>query len=226
MKQALRTARGAWPNSCGRKPRSHRIGTMNILPRMGNEKTGRDGDSAEPNLAVDRRIKLPKNFGGKSVHEIWGLVLRLSDEHKSGRSAPLPLSNDELAVLVQLYDDEPSPALRQVVIRELRNQRRKRPGRKADHDEYHGFDWDLLPLIYDRGMCVARRYRKRLSTLQKRKKRRDPEIKIPTQSKVALRYVRKRLQYIAGLSDKTLMNKLSAMKDPRDKRRMAKSAER
>lgn len=187
------------------------------------------GDIPEPVWSErprDQRIELPKNLRGRNVHEVWGLIIRLAEEHRSGRLAPLPVTNQELAVLVELYDDAPPRALTQVLIKELRNQRRKRPGRNVDHNKFYDFEWGALPVIYDRGMNVASRYRRRLLALQKRKKRRDIAPKIPTQAEVAMRYVRKRLPEIASLNDKTLANKMSELKDPRDKKPRAKPGQR
>lgn len=206
------------------------------MTNINTENSGRGGDSADhgsSDRVIDRRLDLPKSYRGKSIHDVWGpggpgpLISRLTDEHKFGRSASLPLANEELATLVELYEDEPSLALREVVVRELRNQRRTRPGPKAVRNPSQWIQRHLLPIYYERGMRVADRYRRRMLVIEDRKKkRRDVAARIPTQTEVAFRFVRKWLPSTRGLDDKTLANKLSAMKDPRDKRPRAKQGKR
>jgi hypothetical protein len=181
-------------------------------------------------LVMDRRIELPKSYRGKSIHEIWGaggparLIRQLAQEHKLGPLAPLPLTNEELAELVELYGDEQPSALREVVMQELRNQRRKRPGPDADLRPYQRLEWHLLPILHERFMRVAAWRRRRLVLIEKRKKRWEPIVKIPTQAALAMRFVRLRLPWTRALSDSTLANKLSAIKGPSDKKPRAKAA--
>lgn len=132
----------------------------------GNErKSERDGGRAEPSSServVDRRLDLPRSFRDKSIHDVWGptgpagLLRRLAQEHELGRLAPRQLTKDELAQLVALYDDEPLPkALRNIVVLELRNQRRARPGRKTGLNSIQRIEQDLLPSVYRRAMRAA-----------------------------------------------------------------------
>lgn len=203
---------------------------------MTDGKSEKSRSDAETNLhdqIVDRRLDLPKSFRGKSIHDIWGpggpgpLIRRLDDEHKLGRSAPSPLTSEELATLVEIYGDEPSQALRDAVVRELRNQRRGRPGPKVSLAASEWLERHLLPIYYARGMHVAERYRRQMRIIEDRKnKRRDVAARVPTQAEVALRFVRKWLPSTRGLDDKTLANKLSALKDPMEKKLRAKSGQR
>lgn len=196
-------------------------------------KTG--GDRTEPgavDFVSDRRLDLPECLREKSAHEIWGagglgpLIRRLEEEYKLGRSALLPLTRAELATLVELYEDEPSLALREVVVRELRNQRRIRPGPKVSLGPSQWLERHLLPIYYERAMRVAGWLRKRLIATEKRKRRWEKPEYIPTQAALAMRFVRHWLPSIRNLDDKTIANKLSEMKDPSEKKRRAKSAKR
>ncbi len=200
------------------------------MTKVNDEQSGRDGDKADPGSSermVDRRLDLPRSFRDKGIHEVWGssgpanLLRRLAQENELGRSAPRPLGNDELAQLVELYDDEPLPqALKSILVRELRNERRVRPGRKADLSPPHKLKQLLLPALYERGTLVARRYRRRLLLIEKRKKRWQLAEQIPTEAEVALRYVRKWLP----LSDKTLANRLTALKDKSERKKRKRRA--
>jgi len=202
------------------------------MAKIEDEKAGGDDDSVDPSLskpAIDRYTGWPKSLPEKSFHEIWRqgglgrLYSRAEQENKLGRSTPQPLSNEELARLVVECDGEPLPsALRNIVVRELRNERRERPGRKADVNPTHTLKQLLLPALYEHGTLIARRYRRRLLLIEKRKKRRHLAEQIPTEAEVALRYVQKWLPS----RSKTLANKLSAIKDPSEKKPRAKPAKR
>lgn len=205
------------------------------MPSVGDENFGR-GDDRQNNDASDceddRRLELPKSFRGKSLHEVWGaggpavLIRRLATEHKLGSFAPEPLTNLELAKLVELYDDEPSLALREVVVRELLDQRRARPGPDADLRPYQRLEWHLFPILYERFRRVAAWRRGRLTLIETRKKRWQTSEEIPTQTALAMRFVRIRLPWTRELSDKTLANKLSEMKGQSNKTPKAKAAKK
>lgn len=149
---------------------------MNNVEAKNSLTGGEPADPSAIDLVADQRLDLPKSLVGKSAHEIWGpggpgpLVRRLSDEHNLGRSAPIPLTREELATLVELYEDEPSQALRDVLVRDLRNQRRVRPGPKVSLGPSKWIERQLLPIYYDRAMRVAGWLRKRLIAAEKRKK--------------------------------------------------------
>jgi hypothetical protein len=203
------------------------------MPTIDDENSEFSDDSADPDtsrLVIDQRIELPKSYLGMSIHEIWGptgparLIRLLAKEHKLGRLAPIPLTNEEIAQLVELYGDEQPRALREVVIEELRNQRRKRPGPDVDLRPYQRLEWHLLSILHERFMRVAAWRRRRLVLIEKRKKRWEPAEKIPTQAALAMRFVRIRLPWTRALSDSTLANKLSAMKDQSDKTSKVKAA--
>lgn len=202
------------------------------MAKTKDEKAGGDDDSVDPSLskpAIDRYTGWPKSLREKSFHEIWrqggpgGLYSRAEQENKLGHSAPQPLSNEELAQLVLLCNGEPLPStLRNILIQELRNERRVRPGRKVDLSPSHKLQQLLLPALYEHGTLIARRYRRRLLLIEKRKKRRHLAEQIPTEAEVARRYVQKWLPS----SSKTLANKLSALKDPSERKPRAKIAKR
>ena len=201
-----------------------------MMTKINDEQSGGDGDKVGPGSSdrpIDRRLDMPKSLRNKGLHEVWGpngpanLLRRLAQENELGRSAPRPLSNDELAQLVELYDDEPLPqALKSILVRELRNERRGRPGRKADLSPPHKLKQLLLPALYEHGTLIARRYRRRLLLIEKRKKRWQPAEQIPTEAEVALRYVRKWLPS----SDKTLANRLTALKDKSERKKRKRRA--
>jgi len=203
------------------------------MAKIKDQKAGRDDGKVEQNLserAIERGLYLPTSFRDKGLHEVWGpdgpagLLRRLEQESVLGHRTPRPLSNEELAQLVELCDGEPLPsALINILIRELRNERRVRPGRKADLSPPHNLKQLLLPALYERGTLVARRYRRRLLLIEKRKKRWQLAEQIPTEAEVALRYVRKWLPS----SDKTLANRLTALKDKSErKKRKPRAVER
>lgn len=202
------------------------------MAKIKHEKTGGDDEKVQQDSSereIERGLYLPKYFRDKGLHEVWGpdgpagLLRRLEQESELGRRAPQPLSNEELAQLVELCDGEPLPsALRNMLIQELRNERCVRPGLKVDLSPSHKLQQLLLPALYEHGTLVARRYRRRLLLIEKRKKRRHLAEQIPTEAEVALRYVQKWLPS----SSKTLANKLSALKDPSEKKPRAKAAKR
>lgn len=203
----------------------------------GNErKSERDGGRAEPSSServVDRRLDLPRSFRDKSIHDVWGpngpaaLLRRLAQEHELGRLAPRQLTKDELAQLVELYEDEPLPkALRNLVVLELRNQRPARPGRKTGLNSIQRLEQDLLPSVYRRAMRAAAWLRKRLIRREERKMRWQTNEPVPSQTELAMSFVRNRLPSTRDLDDKTIANRLSAIKDPSEKKPRAKAAKR
>lgn len=203
----------------------------------GNErKSERDGGRAEPSASdrvVDRRLDLPRSFRDKSIHDVWGpngpagLLRRLAQEHELGRLAPRQLTKDELAQLVELYDDEPLPkALRNIIVLELRNQRRARPGRKAGLNSIQRLEQDLLPSVYRRAMRAAAWLRKLLIRREERKMRWQMKEPVPSQTELAMNFVRSRLPSTRDLDDKTIANRLSAIKDLSEKKPRAKADKR
>jgi hypothetical protein len=202
------------------------------MANINHKKTSRDDESIDQSLsqpAIDRYADWPKYLREKSFHEIWrpggpgGLYRRAEQENKLGHLTPQPLSNEQLAQLLEECDGEPLPsALRNLVVRELRKKRRERPGRKANLSPSHRLERLLLPALYEHGTLIARRYRRRLLLIETRKKRRHLAEQIPTEAEVALRYVQKWLPS----SSKTLANKLSAIKDPSEKKPRAKATKR
>lgn len=202
------------------------------MGEMSDGKTGRNDNMLDQSVServIDRSLELPKSLRSKDFHELWGhggpaaLFRRLKQEDKLGPLAPDPLSNEELAQLVEFCDGEPLPsALRNILIQELRGVRRVRPGLKVDLSPTARLKKLLLPALYEQGKLIARRYRRRLQLIENRKQRRHRAEQIPTEAEVALRYVQKWLP----LSGKTLANKLSAMKDETEKRPRAKVAKR
>lgn len=203
----------------------------------GNErKSERDGGRAESSSServVDRRLDLPRSFRDKSIHDVWGpngpagLLRRLAQEHELGRLAPRRLTKDELAQLVELYEDEPLPkALRNIIVLELRNQRCARPGRKTSLNSIQRLEQDLLPSVYRRAMRAAAWLRKRLSRREERKMRWQTKEPVPSQTELAMNFVRSRLPSTRDLDDKTIANRLSAIKDPSEKKPRAKAAKR
>lgn len=203
---------------------------MNNVEAKQSRTGGGSTDPSAVKFVRDQRLELPKSLRGKSAHEIWGpggpgpLVRRLGDEHELGRSAPSPLTSEELATLVELYEDQPPLALREVVVRELRNERREKPGPKVSLGPSQWLERQLLPIYYERAMRVAAWLRKRLIAAEKRKKRWQKPEQVPTQAALAMRFVRHWLPSIRNLDDKTIANKLSEMKDPGQKKKRAKSA--
>ncbi|MEZ5897886.1 MAG: hypothetical protein R3D51_00180 [Hyphomicrobiaceae bacterium] len=202
------------------------------MAEVKNGKTGRNDDKLDQSVServIDCRLELPKSLRDKGFHELWGpggpaaLFRRLEQENELGPLAPYPLSNKELAQLVQFCDGEPLPsALRSILIQELRGERRVRTGPKVDLSPTARLKKLLLPALYEQGKLIARRYRRRLQLIESRKQRRHRAEQIPTEADVALRYVQK----WSPLSGKTLANKLSAMKDETEKRPRAKGARR
>lgn len=225
--------RRTWPISCVTSLWSYQLETVIIVSNTEDEKSGRDGaDLGSSDYINFPRLEFPRDFYEKRLHEMRGtgspvsLIFRLTREHELGRSASLPLTNEELAKLVELYDDAPTKALREVLVRELRSQRRLRPGRKADLTSSQRLERHLLPILYNRAMRVGSWLRRQLIRKEESKKRRESVEAIPTQAALAMAIVRERLPSTRGLSDKALANKLSAMKDPSDKRSRTKAAKR
>ena len=173
---------------------------------------------------IARLFDLPTSLRAKGAFDIWGpggpgpLLRRLNAESVEGNTAYAPLTAGELAQLIELFDGEPLPqSLRSVLLRELRSERRARPGRKVRLSLIQDIERHLLPGVYARGMRAAAWLRPRLVRIEERKPRRATAEPIPTQSQLAMHLVRARLPSMRKLNDKTLANKLSELKDRRDK---------
>ena len=196
-----------------------------------------DGGTIDPNLgerSIDRHVNLPRSFRDKTIHDVWRrpegpapLLRRLEKEFELGHSAPDPLSNNELAKLLAFYDGEPMPEpLTIIVRRELRGERRARPGRKVGFTPAKQLEKTLLPFVYARAMRAAAWLRKRLIRTEERKMRWQRRDTVPSQTKLAMHFVRSRLPSTRDLDDITIANKLSAIKDPSEKKPRAKVAKR
>ena len=227
-----RLDRGAWSILCSCNGRPHQIGTVNAMNNVEAKKSTTCGDRTdriEVEPSEDLRLELPNSLRGKSIHDIWGpgcfgpLIRRLEDEHKLGQAAPSPPTRAELATLVELYEDDPSQALRGVLLRELRNERREKSGPKVSLSPSQ-LERELLPIYYERAMRLAAWFRKRLIAVESRKKRWQKRERVPARSAVAKGFVRRWLPWVRDLDDKTISNKLSEMRDPDQKKKRAKSA--
>lgn len=188
------------------------------------------GVSDADGVRIARQIVIPRRLQATSAHEIWraggpGLLLaRLATEDLFGPATTNPLTGAEIAQLVELFADEALPvSLKTLLFKELKGERRRKPGPKPACSTKELIELAMLPSLYRDAVEEAKAERQSLAEVRRLASRRSKISKLPTVSQLASERVRKWLPTLRHLSDKALANKLSELKAADEKCRPGRS---
>lgn len=163
-----------------------------------------------------RKFIVPRAFA-RQTFALWAeggpgrLLSKLADEAAGG---DVRLKPDQLADLVELFNDEPLPAsLRQAVTRHLRGKRVRRQGTPEKRTSVHEqIELIMLPGAYAEALKDAGVERERLRKLGQRKARYDDPNKLPAASSIACGLVKQWLPTLRDQSDRSLLNLISKVR--------------
>lgn len=168
--------------------------------------------SAEP---VKQPAVAPGHPQSGGAFAVWGeggigpLMRRVRHEHQDHPIAD-PVTKADLAHLLDRFAGWPLPSeLSDILIRELRGNRKGKPGPKITRSRWDDIQDALLISRYDRGLAIGRRLRSFLQHRQTKQSRSAKPHAIPLVRELACHYVRKRLPKFRNMTDASIANLVS-----------------
>jgi len=207
--------------------------SLEKMANHGNRAAGR----AEPRKISTCKMIVPQSLKHVGMHELWKsggpgrLLSRLRSEAQAWEMATdpslseevrkyahrklsqSPLTNDELAELVELFGQEPLPAsLNALLTMELRGERKFAPGAKGVKSTLEQVELLMLPRVYPTALAKARSERQRLKKIENNKPRREHRQKVPPAFEIAIDIIKEHFPTLKHMSAKSVANLISRLK--------------
>ncbi len=177
--------------------------------------------SAEP---LKQPAVAPGHPESEGAFAVWGkggigpLMRRVRCEHQN-RPVADPVTKVDLAQLIDHFASWPLPTeLRDILVRELRGNRKRRPGPKITRSAWDNIQDIMFISHYERGLAIGRRLRSFLYHLQKKHSRNAKPSAIPLARELACHYVRKWLPKYRNMTNASIANLVSQQRPKRRKR--------
>lgn len=175
------------------------------------------------NLLVDAslasQISVPSHFGCGDYFQIRAsggpadLLLKLAAEAVQGELSNDPLTGDDIARLIELFQDEPLPvALREILVRHHRGERKFRAGRKMQRSPLTILTDAMLPQLY--GMAKHFAEQRHSGTEMRNSWSTHKAIlnEEPSKTHLTCQQLREWIPRLRHVSDKRILNMISEAK--------------